>query len=974
MTGNDAGSNQLVTQDPSGLATGVAIRMDAPTPGSYWRTRRDIKSASSKRRVCPALAEGLVLMLESIEHADGQPHVYEFASHPIWEHPAEVSIHADDFYTLFEPAPDGEAVRAGELAQLFRDMEQTQALMLTTPPKSAPAGLLEAGPPLGSEEPGTALATPNQVRDIANYAESIRADAEARSGWITKHSAVLAKQAGAIARFHSEQASAALASARSQLDGVASLLRTVENLNLYTGKGVWVTQLREGEPASSTAPLLIYQDLLALDEETAAVLDAGGLDHTMIDVLADSLADPMLIERMLPSERSIVLCRFRASDKVFFTGTDAGAAIGNAKMNMESQQHMLLLRDGRNIWLIQVPEVLQAIEQLLPSTREQDDYFTEHRYREAERITSSDLKYAAAQRRQMGALDAYGKVLIVLWGLRDRDEILPTSDIPHFSNWLDPAFQNRYLALLSHDTLLGESRETYRAWRARQNQYLAAGAWVAVQLRHAFNHETAPGAFGQGRYDSYYRRTVYNRIYEPKDRGSERNAEGVIYGRVKSDTKGLYIEIECSYDGYRSGKDRTIRLYVAQRRTGRADELTEGVLVLDRVMASDLDYYLTSRAERRQYADYLQLFRGARQWVAARDASERKLRDALREAVVAGGLQHDPSTLDSELSEALAIARTSRRSSTIPEPSTPAFTAFWRGALATLHARLVGNAERVTLIEQWAAAEGRTPIRLVLCGSGEFQLYAEPVESPREQAVLCGYNHAEVLRIAFDHGHVTLVSEGRRLVRPERGQHVIHDWTPAADWLKRSPRFSIDFEKAIAMCDLPAHARMPKILEVPPLEAVSRALRWSQANSKGQVRRLQATVPIGVGNDGQTPTVMFARIDAWHKLYADGDEKTRAAVRAAVESIYANPEQSLARLEKQAEWSLGITTLDHAWETRNDQSGLSLSFLTEERCRAKKKKGWDLPFQVQEVNAIGVELFPWLAGVTAAPTPVSQTG
>lgn len=958
------------------VGDGVAMRMEAPAPGSFWTARRDISAKWTKRRRCRAIATGTVLMIESIETADGAAHVYRFAAHPAWGEDDQADFHADDFYELFEPCADGAAHREQELSKLLSDMGDTQAKMLATPPKATPAGLLTHAPSMGSDEPGTALATASDVQNIEAYAANLQQDAEARSKWIQKHSTTLASQGATLARFHAERAMAALAHTQSQLESVKGLLRTVENLGLYTGRGVEVVQLREGVAAPAELKLTAYQELLAFDEETGALLDAGGIDHTHVDVLADAVQDMALVERMIPSERGMVLCQFRATDKRFFTGDDMGSALANARMNQEAQRHVLLVRDGGNLWLVYIEDVLQGIRQLLPSEKEQTAYFTGTRN---ERITTADLEYARAQRRQMGALDAYGKVLIVLWGLRDRDQVLADSAIPHFENWLDPAFQTRHLALVSHDNLIGEERPAFGAWAGAHNKYLAPGAWVAIDLRRAMDEVTASGAYGKPYYDNYARREVRSQIYCYKRTGFGEHGE-MMFARLRSDARGLWVAVPCNYEGYRDGSDKVIKLYVSRRSAGRADEEADGVLALDRVVASDLDYYLTSRKERRSYAQYLSLFRIARTWVRERDDREARLRAALRQAVVDGRIAFDADRLEAEIVESLAIARTSRRGDEIPADDTPAFRVFWRGALATLHGRLTGHGERVRAVEAWADAHGRAPIRLVLTGSGDFKLYVEPIEDAREKELLGQTCFAERAAVQFQPEGVVVSSEARVLLRPERGHHVIHDWeavagepgSRASDWLRRMPSYTIDHAKVLELFAAPSLATLPRDVSDPSVQGVEALCRWIRRNSKKSVVRRLTAVPIGLGRGRLGLQVIVARVEVLHAQYAAGDEAVKAAVRQGIEAIYATPEHALERVEKGLTWVLGTATLDDAWRHRDDLSECELEGLSEERCRARKDDRWAGPFDVKEVSAIGVQLFPWLAEVTKAPSPVME--
>lgn len=106
-----------------------------------------------------------------------------------------------------------------------------------------------------------------------------------------------------------------------------------------------------------------------------------------------------------------------------------------------------------------------------------------------------------------------------------------------------------------------------------------------------------------------------------------------IIGCVRRDKRGDYIEVPLVHEGYnRSGREITGKLYLCR-------EAMQEVLVLDRVDASDLTYYLTSRAQRRSYNDYIQLFQAARTWVAERDSAEGPLRAELRQAVAAARIR-----------------------------------------------------------------------------------------------------------------------------------------------------------------------------------------------------------------------------------------------------------------------------------------------------------------------------------------------
>lgn len=977
----DESSTALISAVRSKAERCGVERMAAPAPGTYWRLRADFAGQHDDRCRANAMPAGTVLLLASIKYADGDHHAYVFAPHPGWATNRQISptFHAEDLYRLWEPAPDGEQVRARELAELLGEMEETKAVMLAPPPDAVPAALLGHDPSAEVGAPGQELVSPAGIASMEAYAEQVQRDAEARSKWISTHSKVLAEQGTQMARFHGERAQSALAKASAQLESVKGLLKTVENLHLYTGRGVSVTALRDGSPAGSAARVTVYQELLSLDEETLALLDAGGLDHTQVEELSEALQDPELVARMIPAPRGMVLCRFRSSDKSFFKGNDTASAIANVAMNAASQETMLLVRDGERLWIVQLENVLKGLKQLMPSRAEQDGYFAESRWREPpKRITKDHIAYADAQQAQMGRLDQYGKVLIALWGLYDRGEIFEGCSIPRFSNWLDPAFQSRYMALVSLDSLIAVSRPTFSAWQGAHNQYLASGAWVAVDVGQAVCPTFAPGAFGQGRYNHGLGRTEYPTLYRP----DLPSGSGTLVARVKSDTRGHYVEVPARYDGWRDSDRRVnIKVYLRHEGAGEPSAENRGFLVLDRIRSGDLDYYLTSREQRRNYAQYIKLFREARAWAAARDAAEQPLRERLVAAVVDGGLPHDPHALEGLVTEALAIARTARRASDVPDEGTAAFNAFWKAALAALHAMLVGHGDRIAAIDRWASAAGREPLRLVLSGKDVWRLYLVPTDGEACTRLLGPAAHATTASVVFDGAEACVTPDGMELLRPSRGEQIIHDWGQAGAWAARAPKFKIRFEQARELIEMTSQARLPRTDNEAELMAfVAGATRFMRARSKGSVTRCALALPVGFAMEsGDTPCLLLAAIDAHKWAYARGSEAVKARVRKDIESIYAHPERHVEALSE-SKWALCRWSVDYAWKHRHDWSlGMEGGWArvrqedvidpavspAESDLRRRTQMGSRTPsVGVAAVTPVGAALIPWLANVT----------
>ncbi|MGH8465708.1 MAG: hypothetical protein ACRER5_16315 [Pseudomonas sp.] len=992
MTSETDTSTQMVRSDNRAAETSHGTRMDAPAPGTYWRVREDIKGQHDHRRQTNSLTAGTVLLLSKVEVADGEPLVYVFAPHPSLHENLQIEsrIHADDFYACFEPAPDGDEVRRGELDLLLAAMEATKAKMMAPPPESAPLALLSHDPSEQVGIPGQALVSIDQVDAMIVHAERLKEDAERRSSWITKHSKTLGAQALSMANFHKERAEASIARANDQLEGVKSLLRTAENLQYYTGQGVELLLLRDGKGADPDEPITVYQDVLSFDEETLILLDQGGADHTRVEAIVDALTDPTLLERMIPAKRGITLVRFRASAKEFVSlrdESDIASMAYNAAMSAESSRLRLLVRDGDWLSMVDVPDVLKNIKQLLPSQGEQDSYFLEEpswfeRDKGPRRITRDDLAFAGRRRKQVGALDSYGQVLIALWGMFDRGDIFPNGPMHKFTNWLDPSVQSRFFRLVSLDSMLEETRPNFAEWRDEHNQYLSPGCTVAVRVNQLCDEKHLPAAYSHGSYP----RMIYE--VDPEEAWSK----GII-GRVQTDDTGLFVIVSLRHSGYSREIKRTHingKLYIQFHGCkARLDD----VLVIDRIHAEDLNYYLWSRRQRASYERYVRLFQMARTAVQERDAMEAPLREQLVGAVHDGNVSHDPDQLEKQITNAIAVARTARRRQDIPAPGSAAFKAFLKNALDALHAATTGDAVRIEAIERWASNNQRQALRLVFNGKGRYRLYFVPTEREHESR-LGSLVHACVTPVEFQPDGTVVIGEmSRELLRARASELVIKDWNwttaldsdkPANDylgnlkppeagaarWLCLSAPYRASYGDAVRALDMGIEQSAWFKMGFDPEELARLAESYSRRESKGSVVRMQLTFAIGSGlvKPKDAPRVLVATIDAWKYAYHLGDEQTKSSVREAIKNRYRHPDTHVKSLDSELKWSAASVTIDAAIKMSGDRamSGAG-GFLGFDEDDIKPSKYNSNFVEVTSITQAGAELFPWMLAVAQRP-------
>ncbi|KAF1702870.1 hypothetical protein [Pseudoxanthomonas kaohsiungensis] len=985
------------------------VRFDDPRPGTYWRVKK--KVVAKKERQCNAydLDKGLVLLLRSVVLAEGEPHTYVLAPHPSWpeDEQGTQEFHADVFHKYFEPEPNGAKVREAELKDLGERMAETQRLLMQPPPDAVPVALLAHDPVQQVGVPGQALATPDLINQIQLHVARVESNAKALAEWTGQHSATLSEQATELAKFHTERAQVSLALAQAQQEGVQGALRTVENLKIYCGEGISITQLRDGEPAERGERLHVYQELLSFDEETLIHLDQGGADHTHVDELAEVLRDEALVSRMLPAPLSMVLVRFRAGYKEFIKTTDPSMAAQmatakyNAEMTAESRRARLLLRDGGRLYLLESEDVFDGLTQLMPNSASLTGMLAKTDYlgREVGVLSREDMEYAEAWQKQMGALDRFAKVLVCLWGLRDTKGLLADSAIPLFSNWLDPAFQDAFMTLVDQSSMLGVQRPLYANWRDTHNAYLAPGATVAVLRRKCMRQEFIPGAYAtQPRYDQYQRKSVYDKFYKVQPDTPE-----VMFARVQRDRRGCYVEVPLVYDGHRDvqREARKGKLYLH----GGALQHT---LVVDRVRASDLTYYLQSRQARVDYAEYIELFQAARTWVRDRDTIEGPYRDQLQAAVVAAQIPHDIDALQDAITDALAVARTARRDQAIPTPGTPAFRSYFKAALDVLHALLAGSADRVAAIEAWSGQNDRLPLRLVLSGKDAWGLYCVPTADEHDSR-LGSAVHATYLSVSFGSGGLQVLASDRRLLMANAGEQVVHDWDwseeRAVPWevewhgVDRARKHRVQLGAKGWLWDGPRRhenqswfERMPYAAGVQALdlcksqsawfeselsldELTAQAIHWMNTQSKKTVSRLSLRVAIGTVLMKGKPRVLTATTDAIFYVCANGNHEQREALRGAIEGIYSNPASHLEAIKApEVRWRVRSLDLIDAHLARSHVhfgTATNASFCEHDKDYIKDpgasvEQNRKREVEVTSLTPLGARLVPWLATRTRA--------
>lgn len=909
-------------------------------PGSYWAAIADIESDDS-RYVCDPIPAGQMHLLEKVKTADDHPHTVVLAAHPSQgENVRSYEFLVDNFVAKFQLVEDPLAVRDSEIQAIQAEIDgQRERVdrMVTDPqyaldclqsPDKTPsdsdddadeAGLLseydaEAGLPdlSSSRDLSVQDADQSHLDRLQRQLKNQSLLTAARKELIKNESNRLMKLTQRLAPFYAERANQAMAAASTALDEVEGVMKAVMSMELYTGKDVKVETLRTGEPAPADQPLTLRQRLCYVDEESLINSAFDGADFNDFPEFAEQLAnDDTLLNRIMPEVRCVVPMRHRRTKR------DYGDPWESAQKNQINQETFLLVRNGESVYAVFSP--LTYAERLFPSRDDLDRPFRGSRFDEDDKITLEDVRYADAKKALENSALMYKRFLILLWGLYDRTDILGAfaleEEYGHL-NLLSGEVQQKCFHFIYDDEpeqTLSENRPGFDQWIKNHNAHLQSGSLVVCYWGHrgALTPDSAPGCFTR----HSFAREKHVQIYSPAS-----NWEILVAERRGKD---LIVRPEVSGERYDKDQmevvDRTFNATV--NLSAVENYHTRAYLCLDTVTLDELDYYIHSRQQRRDYLQYIPLLIAAREAVATRDDEVAGLRHDIRDAAASAVLDgQQGGSLDALIEEALRAYRVANRWRRPPGKGTAQYRKHLDGLLEQIWRRIGKGADRVRWAEQICEAEGRTPLRLVVTGNNHLVLYA--TASGEEEDNRLG-PHPWVQRIRLVERKTRISPDTRRWVldaTPQPGEHELHRWASMSDWENPpAPGHALSYDQVDSVLDL-AHAGAEAFLELGTDEGEAKFQEIIQgirahnaAGRRGIVDMADVYFPLGVVRyigepsrrrpEGQLYMVYWqCRADyyLWLRSTLQGRTDRQQAIRELITSLYKYPESHLEDLTQAA--------------------------------------------------------------------------
>lgn len=787
---------------------------DVLAPGYYWRLKDDFKvpNPHHKGYTTTLHAGDVHLLLDIFEH-EGVPHTAIILEHPRDGGEDEYRILIADFLTNFEPAQDAEVVRKTEtdeimasVAAMQQEMAAAQDNPLALPgvQKAVDDALEELNQKLRAEVVATQADTEKREADLRRVhrraarrsqeagnplvvrsvtvsdnigliidgginSEGLKdlnvearkriAMAQATSDWLTKRGQDVAKVIKGIAPYYAEKGRVALARASKTIHYVKRINEGLHSLKLYTGDGIDVIPVTEGEGAHTDLPLTLVQGKRFMDEELAVWADVDErFDWTSKERFFDELkTTPELVAQVFPTRRCVVSMAVTVRRVEYNSKMSAFERMRN---DIQNKMVFLLVRNGDNISVVYSTEPShEAAARLFPKQSEVEGVF---RGIDGTKIGLQDVAFGQAAEVFDDLALHYKRFLILLCGLDHRlklfGDFYPAYNTLQF---MSLEFQGRYFHFLEDDDpakLLGDDVEPVANWITRCNKAVVSGSRIVV-VSGSGMRDSSPGL---------------QRLVNMDVSKAELGRHFVVAA-----SKGRHF-INVPVSGRYQEGSRTAVIWLDGPNAGNT---SDWFLCMDQIRLKPLRHYIYSRIHRHYNIAWIRTFKRAEAVIAAEQAEQKPLRDYLVAAALESGVLA-AGEVQEAMEAALSTWRSARRGADAPRvDDTKAVN-----ELLTL----MYPSDRIAAgTEQWIAelleSTGATPLQLCRSAKNKLVLYVEANQADREPYAH-GVDWGWVKRLILEvkKSRVAVVSESMVWLlkdKPDASEVVMRQWPALQAWL-----------------------------------------------------------------------------------------------------------------------------------------------------------------------------------------------
>ncbi|MFA5766524.1 MAG: hypothetical protein WC919_01195 [Candidatus Paceibacterota bacterium] len=528
----------------------------------------------------------------------------------------------DTFLDHFAYAPEGIRERQDELADLMSSLHAVgdrQDNLIES--ASTPKLLADNTRPAQRQPTSTDLVAMASRTNPAIAAKNLKRVKTAFA--VTKNQ--IAKRHSALQTLIQEQALILKAKTAILTRQIEMAQEAIYMINVYLGQDEEIVRIKSGEPASEDEKIVIRQQVLFMDEESAVAADfakRGGLDFKAVEEFDTWVSDPEHLKQVLPEVRGVVAIKPRRNPKFY----DDNPFV-NSELNRQNKCLYILIRNGENLYRIHT--TLWVDEVFLPRKDEFEHFFYESHTdwdthdKVKKPLTPGSAKYMQAMDKAEAKKRRFYTVLIMIQGLLDRTKVFHPLPINEPINVCNLEGQKHVTLRYDAENLLGTGRPDFDKWLNVVNGELEVGCRII------------------GEFEGYYAgRRDLNERQGTKHAYRPSSDEIHIIDR-KVDERSFRFLYKSDHNSWK-GRDQS-----APRVSYLIYKADDFIINIDSVTVADIEFYIRSRTNRHHYLNMIPLLKVALA-IKKKEAEEEAPFRQLLIGIIAG--KHDVSFARAERS------------------------------------------------------------------------------------------------------------------------------------------------------------------------------------------------------------------------------------------------------------------------------------------------------------------------------------
>ena len=906
-------------------------------PGFYW----------TATKVCPNVAPaGDTLLLMDVIEFEGNVHSVRLRNHPR-SGTGHKDVMVDVFLDCFAPCADAESIRQREQQAVMKEVMDLQSELMAT--QADPQLMIEAvradvEKTLGQEErdekaqsgwkgkevadrqadmaklhrraarrseckanplvaPKIAMASEvgnligagineSGVAELAKMAGRQAVIAGAQASWLQSKTKQIATTLEKLAPYIAERSAVALARVSGAVKMSERIRRGIESLDLYTGKGVDVFEIRAGAAALTSEPLTLIQGKRYAEEEFAAWADVdASFDYRNKQQFFDALTtNDELLDQIMPAQRCVVSVAMTRNVKEYGNSVEAMFS------NMKNLLVFLLVRNGKNVHVVYSSSPShEGAKRLFPTM---DELQAPFRGWDGSKVSIRDIEFGEASKQFDNIALAYRRFLILLCGLDHRLQLMGTFYPPEKQmSFMTAEFQEQYFRFVADEEsgwLIGEQLPDLDTWMQSKNDMVQSGSRV-----HLLNDSGGVTANSP----------------ELKRRNSLRATPAQFETPfvAQRELGRIYLTLDAKERDY-GYRDRLATAQVKCYLSGEENSQSDSTwwLCVDGITLDEVRRYRFSRIYRGMGVGYLRLFRRLESYLELEMKAQAESSAYLvASAIEHGGLSRELA--ESALGAAVRNWRASRRGVALPGIGDKAGLSEVL-TLMVPEGHVTDSVER--MLSVYLAATGVTPLLLTRSGKAKLMLYVEA--SPEDRApypdvLTWGW----VKRITLEAGKTKLLEGSSTLLWLTKvlpaSEVEIRRWDGLDAWMNELTE-PLPIRKYAGVLTLLAGSlewgstlRAGRLSGIEPglFRRVSDSVARAHSLVKGTVPTVVIAVPVAAfSKDGRKIEMTYMQARAEIVLFTYGTVEQRAEVSRKFADHFLHRAEAAKHLAVPLEWRM----------------------------------------------------------------------